>query len=155
MYRFIKCFVFRRCNVDFSSLILKHILTNDQNLFKYLTFVLIKNNCVSFQQVAQPCFAKVKTIEVPCGGLKNASMTAMNMIRSTQQRTDRDQCCSGDDLSMHSLYMETRRQKFKRQLPESQLVQEDPEKVVQENWSKKRRSTFHKVQNERIKQVKM
>lgn len=38
---------------------------------------------------------------------------------------------------MQMVYMETHRHKFKRRLPESQLVQEDPEKVVQENWSKK------------------
>lgn len=53
------------------------------------------------------------------------------------ENRQRDQCCSGDCLPMHILYMETRRHKFKRQLPESQLVQEDPEKVVQENWSEK------------------
>lgn len=40
------------------------------------------------------------------------------------------------------LYEKTQKQQLKRELPESLLVQEDPEKGVRENWYKKERVNF-------------
>lgn len=46
---------------------------------------------------------------------------------------------SDDELFMQILYIEPHKDKFKKQLPESLHVQEDPEKEVRENWYKKER----------------
>lgn len=53
----------------------------------------------------------------------------------------RDQYCSDDYLHMQ-IYRDTQRHKLKRQLPESLLFQEDPEKGVREGWYKKDRVNF-------------
>lgn len=49
---------------------------------------------------------------------------------------------AGIIIHANTIYINTQRHKLKRQLPESLLVQEDPEKGVRENWYKTEREHF-------------
>lgn len=103
---------------------------------------IIFKRCITSSHAAKepqkPIHKRKLGIQEICTLIKKTSCSQL-ILYMVVKTLSKIQYRSDDELFMQILYIEPHKDKFKKQLPESLHVQEDPEKEVRENWYKKER----------------